>query len=226
MSVEEVNKYVIIVAGGSGSRMKSDIPKQFLLLNELPVLMHTIKAFHQADFTLSIIVVLPEQQLSYWQKLSLKYDFTIPHQIVIGGRTRFHSVWNGLQSIKSTSGVVAIHDGVRPLVSSKVILKTFELAVSKGSAVVAVPMKESVRTVEENGANSHLDRSKLWTIQTPQTFKLAVLKEAYSQGYQDFFTDDASVFEAFGEVVNLVEGDYGNIKITTPEDLIFAKAML
>jgi len=225
MEENKSNHYAIIVAGGSGSRMKSAIPKQFLELKGLPILMHTIKAFYAADISIHIILTLPKGEISYWNSLCDKFDFSIKHDIVEGGETRFHSVLNGLNAVDDNNGIVAIHDGVRPLISPDIIKESIEKSRQMGNAIVCVPMKDSVREKNDKG-NRHLDRSKLVAVQTPQTFKVKLIKEAFHAGYQPTFTDDASVFEAHGGIVNLIEGDYMNIKITTPEDLIFAEACL
>lgn len=220
-----MKKYAVIVAGGSGSRMKSDIPKQFLTLQDLPVLIHTIKAFKKYDSSISIILVLPSDQISYWMELTKKHDYNIEHQMVGGGTTRFESVRNGLDAI-SDDGLVAIHDGARPLTPISVISSTFDLAERIGNATAAVALKDSIRkfTLDEN---HNVDRSLFKIIQTPQTFKVSSIKAAFSQANtQQTFTDDASVLESMGEKINLVEGSYENIKITTPEDLIVAEAIL
>ncbi|GAB3342441.1 2-C-methyl-D-erythritol 4-phosphate cytidylyltransferase [Marivirga atlantica] len=219
------NQYAIIVAGGAGSRMQSEIPKQFLELKGLPILMHTLTAFYNADQSINIILTLPKDQIAYWKSLCTKFDFTIKHEIVEGGETRFHSVSNGLKTIKIDDGIVAIHDGVRPLISPNIIKESIKQSKLLGNAIVCVPMKDSVRERDEQG-NRHLDRNKLVAVQTPQTFNIKLIKEAFKADYQPTFTDDASVFEANSGQVNLIEGDYMNIKITTPEDLIFAEAYM
>jgi 2-C-methyl-D-erythritol 4-phosphate cytidylyltransferase len=209
-------KYAIIVAGGSGSRMKSDIPKQFIEVGGLPILMHTLKRFKEADSTIEMILVLPESQFVYWNNLCEKYQ-TVPHQLVKGGNTRFQSGLNGLQVIEN-EGLVAIHDGVRPFVSVEIINESFRVAAEKGTAVVSVPSKDSVRV---NG--QAIDRSTVRLIQTPQTFQIALIKKAFETEELSTFTDDASVAEHAGFTINLIEGNYENIKITTPEDLLWAE---
>ncbi len=221
-----VEKYAIIVAGGSGSRMQNKIPKQFLTLNGLPILMHSIKAFASADASIELIITLPEDQMHSWKQLCRKYDFTIIHSVVAGGSTRYHSVLNGLQSIKSTNGVVAIHDGVRPLISPGIIAESYKQAGEKGNAVACVPMKDSVRQIDEFGGNVNLQRDRLVAVQTPQTFEINAIKGAFGKGFKPYFTDDASVFEAAGGKINLISGSYSNIKITTPDDLLFAEAYI
>lgn len=221
-----MEKYVIIVAGGSGSRMKSKLPKQFMLINGLPVLMHSMQAFYDYDQTISIVLTLPVAEIEAWQELSEKHDFSIPHQVVIGGETRYHSVNNGLKAITENEGVVAVHDGVRPLISREVIAEAYTVAKESHSAVVCVPLKDSIREIVADGSNKHRDRSKFMMVQTPQVFNLSSLKAAYNRGYEEQFTDDASVFEAAGGKITLVNGEYTNIKITTPEDLIIAEALM
>ncbi len=218
-----MQKYAIIVAGGSGARMKSSLPKQFLLLNCQPVLMHTLKAF---DFDqIQITLVLPVEQIQFWQKLCKEHSFEVPHKIVHGGETRFHSVKKGLDSIDGNEGLVAIHDGVRPLISRDIVSSSFDQALTHGNAITSVPLKDSLREVSAR-SNQAVDRSKFRLIQTPQTFQLSLIKEAYETSYQSTFTDDASVFENNGGSIHLIDGDYRNIKITTPEDLLVAESFL
>jgi len=220
-----MGKFVVIVAGGSGKRMGNTIPKQFLFLNGKPVLMHTIDAFIGFTETLKIILVLPEGQIDHWKSLCQENNFNTSIQVVIGGETRFQSVKNALDSIKEPNGIVAIHDGVRPLINSEVISNTFDAAEKFGSAVAAVPLKDSIRKIEGK-RNVAIERRKFWSIQTPQTFNLALLKKAYQIEYNASFTDDATVMEHDGNDIHLVHGDYKNIKITTKEDLTIAEAFL
>ena len=220
-----MKKFALIVAGGKGIRMESDTPKQFLVLSGMPVLMHTITAFHNYSKKIKIIVGLPLKEISTWKALVGDYSFKIPHEVIAGGDTRFQTVRNCLDSISSKKGLVAIHDGVRPLVSERMITSSFQLAESHGAAIASVRMKESIRLINQSG-NQSVDRSKYRLIQTPQTFKLDLLKEAYKQKEETTFTDDASVIERAGVSVSLYEGDYKNIKITTPEDLIIVKLFL
>jgi 2-C-methyl-D-erythritol 4-phosphate cytidylyltransferase len=219
MTYDLIKKYAIIVAGGSGSRMKSDIPKQFIEVGGLPILMHTLKRFNEADSAIKLILVLPESQFEYWNELCVKYP-AAPHQLVKGGKTRFQSGLNGLKAI-DTEGLVAIHDGVRPFVSVAIINESFKIASEKGTAVVSVPSKDSVRV---NG--QAIDRSTVRLIQTPQTFQIALIKKAFETEELSTFTDDASVAEHAGFEINLIEGNYENIKITTPEDLLWAEIIL
>ena len=215
--------WAIIVAGGSGMRMQSDVPKQFLELFGKPILMHSIKAFTDAFENIRVVVVLPPSQIGYWQKLCCQYGFSLPHEVAEGGDTRFHSVKNGL-SLLPKEGLVAVHDGVRPLVSRQTIARCFGEAASCGNAVPVVPVIDSVREIG-GSTNRMLDRSALRLIQTPQVFNIALLKKAYEQEYIPAFTDDASVFEKAGHVIRLVEGNVENIKITTPNDLVVAEAL-
>lgn len=219
-----VGKYVIIVAGGSGSRMRSDIPKQFMLLGGMPVLMHTIKAFYKFSSKIQIVLVLPEAEIPTWKTLCKKYSFIVPHIIQKGGSSRFQSVKNGLEKIEN-DGLVAVHDGVRPLVSQVVIKNSFETAANEGSAVTAVILKESIRFVEGKDSKA-MDRRNFQLIQTPQTFKVALLKKSYDVEELEVFTDDASVVEASGHAITLIAGNFENIKITTPEDLVIAECLL
>lgn len=220
-----MNKYALVVAGGRGSRMGAEIPKQFLLLKGLPVLMHTLKAFRSID-DIHLILVLPEDQIMYWNQLCTKHDFSLPHQIVAGGETRFQSVKNGLQSISDSEALVAIHDGVRPLVSIDIIKESYKLAQQMGNALTIIPLKDSIRMQTDKGSVS-VNRSDYFLVQTPQTFRLSEIKTAYENAPElNTFTDDASVIEAIGAEIHLVQGDYKNIKITTPEDLLFAEALL
>ena len=215
---------VIIVAGGSGSRMQSDRPKQFLELCGKPILMHTISAF--TDFCEGVlpIVVIPPSQRDNWLKLCDIHGFFQPHEIVEGGETRFQSVKNGLM-ILPDNGLVAIHDGVRPLVSKLTITECFKEASIYGCAIPTISVPDSVREV--NGLNNRtLDRSKLCLIQTPQVFDIKNLKKAYQQPYSPSFTDDASVYESAGYAIRLTKGNEENIKITTPNDLIVAEALM
>ena len=220
-----MQKFVIIVAGGSGTRMGGEIPKQFLLLNGKPILMHTLDAFITYSKNIKIILVLPEPQISKWDSLCRDYDYSSVHQIVTGGDTRFQSVKNGLASINADNALVAVHDGVRPLISNEVIANTFEAAEEFGSGIAAVPLKDSIRKTE-GIQNKAVDRNQFWAIQTPQTFNLASIKKAYETVFSTSFTDDATVMEKDGNSIHLVNGDYKNIKITTKEDLIIAAAFL
>ena len=216
-------RYAIIVAGGSGNRMKSDLPKQFIEISGLPILMHTLKKFKEADADIELILVLPESQFEFWKKLCEKHKSimkSLPHQLVAGGNSRFQSSKNGLQAIDN-EGLVAIHDGVRPFVSAEIIRESFRIAEEKGTAVASVASKDSVRV---NG--QAIDRATVRLIQTPQTFQVSLIKKSFETEELAIFTDDASVAEHAGFTINLIEGSYENIKITTPEDLLWAEVLL
>lgn len=215
-----MKKFALIVAGGSGSRMNKNIPKQFIEINGLPVLMHTINAFTAYDPVIELIVVLPENQIITWEHLCSKYDFETKHRIVAGGQSRFDSVKNGLDAI-SHEGVVFIHDGVRPLVSVQTIDRCYKKAAKTGNALPVMPFTESVRFVDGD-KNKALNRANYVTVQTPQTFKVSLIKKAYNQTYSSLFTDDASVLEKNGIAIHLVEGNRENIKITYPGDIEIA----
>jgi len=221
-----MQKYIIIVAGGQGSRFKSEIPKQFVNLNGLPVLMHTISAFFAYQNSIEIIVVLPEEQIEYWKSLCTDYQFNIKHKIVTGGSTRFYSVKNGLSQIKN-DGIVGIHDGVRPLIDVETISRCYQIAEKEGNAIPMVAPVDSMRKISDNGTNSYVDRQKYCLIQTPQVFKTELILKAFKQEYNVSFTDDASVLEALiPGSIKLVEGNRQNLKITTPEDLLYAESIL
>jgi 2-C-methyl-D-erythritol 4-phosphate cytidylyltransferase len=223
-----MDEFAVIVAGGSGSRMKSKLPKQFIEIGSLPILMHTISQFKKATPSINIILVLPESQIVTWELLCVKHKFS--HEkltIVKGGETRFQSCKNGIEAIKSDDALVAIHDGVRPFVSEKIIHDGFELAKEEGSAVSAIPSKDSARYLgTDANSNISLDRNRLRLVQTPQVFKLNILKKAYSALELPIFTDDASVVEHAGFPIHLYEGDMRNIKITTKEDIYLAELFL
>ncbi|WP_082216132.1 2-C-methyl-D-erythritol 4-phosphate cytidylyltransferase [Dyadobacter psychrophilus] len=221
-----MQEYAIIVAGGSGNRMKSEIPKQFLRINGLPILMHTINAFRKYSEAINIILVLPSNQIAFWTQLCEEHLFSITYTLVAGGDSRFASVKNGLQSIQGNGGLVAVHDGVRPVISNEIIAASFTKAAEQGSAVTSVPLKDSIRKVEANGENAAMDRSVFQLIQTPQTFRLDWMQKAFETGYSDQFTDCASVLEAAGFPIHLIPGSYENIKVTTPEDLRWAEIYL
>jgi 2-C-methyl-D-erythritol 4-phosphate cytidylyltransferase len=220
----ETSESVIIVAGGSGSRMKSEIPKQFILLAGEPVLMHTIRRFSAYNPAIETVLVLPENQLSYWAELCRDHNFKLPHKVVSGGATRFQSVKNGLAAVEN-KGVVAVHDGVRPFVPINVIAEAFKVAAEKGNAVVSVPLKDSIRQLS-GLENKAVNRENYRLIQTPQCFKTNLLRDAYNLPEEPTFTDDASVVEKLGISINLTEGSYENIKITTPEDLLWAGVLV
>ena len=205
--------------------MGAQVPKQFLLLAGKPVLMHTLQRFYDADASVILLLVLPEQHQSTWKELCIAHEFTVPHRIVSGGSERFYSVQNGLKAIEEIEGVVAVHDGVRPLIDELLIRKAYVQAETNGSAIMVVKLKDSVRELTDAGSRM-ADRTKLVLVQTPQVFLLSTLRTAYEVDYNSKYTDDASVVEASGGQVELLQGDYRNIKITTAEDLIFAEALL
>lgn len=221
-----MQEFVIIVAGGSGSRMKSDLPKQFLPIGGQPVLMRTIETFRAYSDQITIKLVLPESQFEYWHSLCDAYSFTVDYELVAGGSTRFHSVQNGLKSIGAPEGLVAVHDGVRPFISNSIISAGFQKAAELGTAVTCVDLKDSARIVLADGSNQAVNRADYRLIQTPQTFRLDWMRSAFQIGYLPHFTDCASVLEEAGYSISLIEGAYENIKITTPEDLLWAEAFL
>ena len=217
--------FAVIVAGGSGARMQTEIPKQFLLLNRKPVIMHTISAFFASPQKPEILVVLNKQHFGLWENLCEQYSFRIKHQLIAGGSTRFDSVKAALDLIEEEA-IIAIHDAVRPLIDPEIIAEAFEMALQKGNAVVAVPSKDSVRLQTENGKSQSLKRNDVFLVQTPQTFQSNIIKKAYEQPYDEHFTDDASVAERNGEQINLLPGDQDNFKITFPTDLRVAEMIL
>lgn len=218
--------YIIIVAGGKGLRMGSDIPKQFLPIGGKPVLMRTLERFRQYSPTLQIILVLPTAQQDYWLRLCKEYDFQVEYQLADGGETRFHSVQNGLAKIPDNAeGVVGVHDGVRPFPSIDVIRNCYETARTAKAVIPVIPIVETVRHLQ--GENSvTVPRNDFRLVQTPQCFDIQLLKAANKQSYCDNFTDDASVVEAFGFSITLAEGNRENIKITTPYDLKIAEVLV
>jgi 2-C-methyl-D-erythritol 4-phosphate cytidylyltransferase len=220
-----MKKYAVIVAGGNGARMNNKVPKQFLLLKGKPVLYYTIDTFLKTYDDLQIILVLPEEHVAAGQEV-IDAFFDYSHiQITVGGRTRFHSVQNGLQLVTDES-MVFVHDAVRCLVSPELIKKCYDAAMELGSAVPVTDCKDSVRIISENG-NEAIERDNVKLVQTPQTFHSKILLPAFfNVDYKDKFTDEATVVEAFGLKVNLVEGDERNIKITLPADMVYAEQLL
>ena len=219
-----MKKYVVIVAGGSGKRMASDTPKQFMKISGKPVLGYTMEKFYHFDKKMGIILVLPEDFIDYWKEICRESSLEIPHFIQKGGETRFHSVKNGLEPVEDNS-LVAIHDGVRPLVSQQTIERCYDTAKEKNTAVPVVPVHASLRKLKSKGSYP-VDRSDYFIVQTPQVFSSSALKKAYQQEYHPLFTDDASVAEAYGMEIHLVEGNPENIKITTPSDFIIARSLV
>lgn len=219
--------YVVIVAGGQGHRMGADIPKQFLPLGNSVVLMQTLCRFHEALPAVVPIVVLPAEGINQWKVLCEKHRFALPHHIVAGGATRFESVRNGLNLIPEITGVVGIHDGVRPFVGIEVIRHCYQVAREGKAVVPALPAVESVRwRMEDSDKTESVDRSRCLLVQTPQTFPIEMVRKAYAMPYQPSFTDDASVVEACGGTITIVGGNRENIKLTTPFDLLIANALL
>lgn len=216
-------KAVVIVAGGKGLRMGGDIPKQFLPVGGKPVLMRTIDRFLEYDKNMQVVLVLPAAQQEYWCHLCEEYGFVQPHAIADGGETRFHSVKNGLAQVDAGTELIGVHDGVRPFVSTKTIGACYDKAASSGAAIPVVPVVETVRHLMPGGQSETVPRDDYRLVQTPQVFDAALLRQAYTQAYTPFFTDDASVVETSGHDVSLVEGNRENIKITTPSDLAIAE---
>jgi len=227
MESKPVLRYAIIVAGGKGERMGDKTPKQFLELAGKPILMHTLEKFQKTIPSIKIILALPENQIDFWEELFHKYEQpAIRHQIVKGGETRFHSVKNALKLVKE-KGIVAIHDGVRPLVSEETIKRCFIEAKSKGNAVPVMNVVDSIRHFSKQTKKSEaVSRSCYKIVQTPQCFDSDLILKAYEQEYNNKFTDDATVVEKLDVAINLVEGNKENIKITTTEDLLIAEAFI
>jgi len=219
-----MNLYALIVAGGSGSRMGSSVPKQFLGLAGRPVLMHAIERFHSYDASMKIITVIPENQFAFWEELKIRHSFNIPHILASGGTTRFESVRNGLEYVPEDC-YVAIHDGVRPLVSTSTIGRCFEAAFTYGNGIPAIAPADSVRIMTGQG-NMAVNRQYVKLIQTPQVFRADLIKKAYQQKYAPEITDDAMLLEKTGVDIVIVEGNRENIKITNPEDLPLAGLLL
>jgi len=220
-----MKKVAVIVAAGDGSRMNNPIPKQFLFLKNKPVLYYTIKAFTEAYEDIEIILVLGEEHIGKGQEIIDAYFNRKNFKIAPGGRTRFHSVQNGLSLLNEDDCIIFVHDGARCLVKTALIRHCYEAALDTGTAIPVIDCKDSVRIIDENVSQA-IDRQKVKLVQTPQTFHSKILLPAYSIDYKDQFTDEATVVEAFGLKVNLVEGDSDNIKITTPSDLFSAEYFL
>ena len=219
-----MDKVIIIVAGGSGSRMKSEIPKQFIKWCGKPILMHTIERFVNFDAQMKVVLVLPESQEDLWNELCLEYRFNIDYTLAYGGDTRFISVKNGLEKVTGEC-LIGVHDGVRPLVSNQTLSNCFNTAFKSHSAIPVIDAIESIREVSEFGSNS-VNRDLYKMVQTPQVFLFSKLMKAYQQPYSDLFTDDASVFEKAGNTISLTQGNRENIKMTTPIDLIVGEAIM
>ncbi|QDH77540.1 2-C-methyl-D-erythritol 4-phosphate cytidylyltransferase [Echinicola soli] len=221
-----MNKAAIIVAGGRGTRMGSPIPKQYLEIGGKPVLMHTLEVFYQLDPSIKIVLVIPATDFPLWDELCHKFGFGVSHEVVAGGKSRFQSVKNGLDSLQWEEGLVAIHDGVRPFVSPEVVALSFEKAQLHGSAIAVVPLKDSIRKLTDENKSFYQERQYFRLVQTPQTFDLKMIKQAFDVTELHHFTDDATVYEHQGWQVHLIAGNSENIKITTPEDMEYAQFLL
>lgn len=219
-----MNQSVIIVAGGVGNRMNSQLPKQFIEINDIPIIVHTINKFVKYNSDIEIVLVINPEFLQTWETIEKKQKLSIKYKLALGGRTRFESVKNGLEKV-SAGNIVAIHDSVRPCVSIETIERCFNTAEKSGNAIPVIPINDSVRILSESDSK-HFDRSLLRLVQTPQTFQYEIITKAYLQEYSDFFTDDASVVENLGHKIILVDGDKENIKITEKLDLIIAETYL
>jgi len=222
-------KYALIVAGGTGSRMGMDIPKQYQLLAGKPVLMHTLAQFAKSESQVKLVLVLHKDMRAYWQSLCVKYAFEIEHEIIEGGSTRFQSVKNGIQFIlaqdATVDSLIAIHDAARPLINPSLIDQSYACAREHGACIVALASSNSIR-IGDNSVNKAVDRTQVWSVQTPQTFRLALLEEAFAQAESPLFTDDASVVEKLGHPIHIIPGEQKNMKITFPEDLEIAALLL
>jgi 2-C-methyl-D-erythritol 4-phosphate cytidylyltransferase len=219
-----MNKYAIIVAGGTGTRMQGEVPKQFMLLKGKPVILHSIEAFQAFDPSIQIILVIHPDYMEYWEQMCLEYKISIPLILAPGGKTRFGSVNNGLKLIKN-DGFVAIHDAARPVINAAFVGKLFSDASVHGSAIPAIPLNDTIREIDGD-ASHQADRTFLRAIQTPQVYKVSELQRAYSQPYQTIFTDDGSVMETAGFTLHLTEGIQGNIKITHVQDIALAEVLI
>ncbi|SFB18302.1 2-C-methyl-D-erythritol 4-phosphate cytidylyltransferase [Algoriphagus aquimarinus] len=217
------NKAAILVAGGRGTRMGGPVAKQYLPVAGKPVLMRTLSVFYQVDPSIDLILVLPENDFSYWEELCAEYKFSIPHRLVAGGNSRFQSVRNGLNSLNFETKLVAVHDGVRPFVSQAVIEESFEVADLNGSAIAVISLKDSIRKLTDDGKSFYEERQYFRLVQTPQTFQVEKIKKAFAVTELQQFTDDATVYENQGWQVTLISGNADNIKITTPEDMDYAE---
>ena len=214
---------MIVVAGGSGSRMGADLPKQFIELEGKPILMHTLDALHEIDPEMQLILVLPASQMDFWEELCGKHNWTVPHQLANGGATRFLSVKSGLE--QATGELVGVHDGVRPFVSKEMVDRCFAEAQKNKAAVPVVPIVQSLRKINQE-KNTAVNRNDFCAVQTPQCFQTQVLKDAFAKADRADYSDDATVVEAFGVPISLVEGDQQNIKVTTPFDLQLARLII
>ena len=219
----------IIVAGGLGKRIEGDLPKQFLKLGDKPILAHTIDRFQKCELIDEIILVVPEDHLGYCsQAIVEEYSFDKIRKIVCGGKERQDSVYQGLKACSNATSIVAIHDGVRPLITVEKITESIELCRDKRAVILAVPAKDTIKRVVDCSVVTTMDRTKLWLVQTPQVFEYRLIRDAYEKAGQENFigTDDSALVERLGCEVAVLEGEYNNIKITTKEDLILAEKML
>lgn len=224
------NNYVVIVAGGKGTRMGNNMPKQYLPLSGAPILMHTIRRFANSVSKPHIVLVIHPEMQALWHQLCAEQSFDIPHHLVYGGQTRFQSVKNGLDfifrlEVDMDTTIIAIHDAARPFVTAKLIDKAFAETATLGATILAVSSTDSIRQGSQ-AENKALDREKVWRVQTPQTFKAHILHEAFKQAESPLFTDDASVVEQLGHPIHIIPGDHQNIKITFPEDVQIAELYL
>jgi len=224
-------KYLIVMAAGSGTRMGADVPKQFIEIDGRAILQMTIETFMKACPGITVVTVLPEAHMTYWKDYCLRRNFTCPQILVKGGITRFHSVRNALEKVPDNA-VVAIHDGVRPLITPDLVSRMFELAENEPALIPVVPCVDTMKMLEKKDgmlvpvSGASVDRSLLYGVQTPQVFHSEIIKAAYSLAYETSFTDDASVLEKYGKSLSYVMGERLNIKLTTQEDLVLARAIL
>lgn len=217
----------LITAAGKGQRMQSEIPKQYLCLGDKPILVHTLQVFEECPAVDGIYLIVPQDQMAMVQKdIIERYQLKKVLKLVRGGKMRQLSVWNGLQAIRSGCSIVVVHDGVRPFISCRLIEQSIEEAQKNGAAVVGVPAKDTVKRILEGKKVQTLQREEIWLAQTPQSFQFSLLKKAYQKAQQEDIlgTDDASLVEGLGHPITLIKGDYSNIKITTPEDLVWAES--
>lgn len=221
-----MDKFAIIVAGGSGTRMGAPVSKQYLKIGGRPILMHALEIFYEADRRTELILVIPSSDFVLWNKLCNEYAFEIQHRLIPGGNSRFQSVKNGLNAIPTNEGLVAIHDGVRPFVRKEVINESFLMAEEFGSAIAVIPLKDSLRKLTDNGKSFFQERQYFRLVQTPQTFQVSKIKKAFEVQELHHFTDDATVYEHQGWQVHLISGNPENIKITTPEDMEYASFLI
>lgn len=219
-----MQKSVIIVAGGKGLRMGHDLPKQFIVVGDKPVLMHTMEAFYNYDKEIEIVLVLAASYPDYWAQICNEYNFSVPHKITIGGDTRYHSVKNGLSL--ASGDFIAVHDAARPFVTTQLIARCFDVAMKQNAVIPVLDATDSLREMIDDTRSHIIDRSRIKLVQTPQIFASKVIKDAYQMDFQTTFTDDASVVESSGVDIHLVEGETSNIKITTPLDLEIAKLLI